>query len=201
MLKTMRSMRPTRRLWMPLVLLMALAGLTGCNNMAAQPKFAEPYDSSPTFGRAARELDPGAIPVGFLREDEHLSYGTINGELATTFPPDIEITRAFLERGQQQYNAFCSACHGYSGYGDGIVVQKGLRAPQSFHTDELREAPVGHFYNTIVNGQGIMYSYAARVYKVEDRWAIAAYIRAMQLSQNAAYADLPAEVQAEFEAQ
>lgn len=181
--------------------MLALVWLAGCDNMAEQPKFAEPYDSSPTFGRAARELDPGAIPVGFLRADEHLSFGTINGELATTFPAEIEITRAFLERGQQQYNAFCSACHGYGGYGDGIIVQKGLKAPQSFHTVTLREAPVGHFYDTIVNGYGIMYSYASRVYKVEDRWAIIAYIRAMQLSQNAAYDDLPAAVQAEFDAQ
>lgn len=102
------------------------------------------------------------------------------------FPVSMEM----LRRGQQQYNIYCSPCHGRTGTGRGMIVMRGLRRPASYHTERLRGAPIGHFFNVITNGYGAMYSYAARV-KPADRWAIAAYIRALQLSQNADPQDLP----------
>jgi mono/diheme cytochrome c family protein len=175
---------------------LALVGLAGCQNMQIQPKLAEPYDSSPLFGSAAREILPEAVPVGFLNDDELLTNGTVNGELATEFP--FPITREILDRGQNQFNAFCAPCHGYSGYGDGVVVEEGFQPAQSFHTEEFRAVPVGRIYQAIAYGSGAMFDYAARV-NVEDRWAIVAYIRALQLSQNAAYDDLPTELQSQID--
>lgn len=174
-----------------------LLWLTGCGNMAEQPKLDDPYGRSPVFGRAARDILPETVPVGFLREDEHMYAGTLNGEWVDTFP--MEVTQETLELGETKYEAFCSPCHGYDGYGNGIIVEEGFPPAQSFHTEEFRNAPVGRFYQAITNGQGVMFSYASRV-QPEERWAIIAYIRALQLSQNASFADLPPELQAEFNA-
>lgn len=110
--------------------------------------------------------------------------------LAQAFP--FEVTREVLERGQQRYNIYCAPCHGRTGNGQGMIVQRGLRAPVSYHTERLRNAPVGHFYNVISNGYGAMYSYEARVAPA-DRWAIVAYIRALQLSQHASLEDVPTD--------
>lgn len=176
-----------------LVLLLVAA----CSNMQEQPKLHDPFSESPTFGTGAREILPEAVPVGFLREDEHLYYGTINGELADSFP--MELTEETLLRGQQLYEAFCTPCHGYSGYGDGIVTLEGFTRPNSFHITEVRNAPLGHFYQVITNGQNSMYSYASRI-EPEDRWAVVAYIQALQISQNMSYGDLPEAIQAEFDA-
>lgn len=106
----------------------------------------------------------------------------------TEFP--YPVTREMVERGRLRYNIFCSPCHGFSGHGNGMIVQRGLSAPPTFHSDKLREAPVGHFFDVITNGYGAMYSYGARV-NVSDRWAIISYLRALQLSQNAAPGDVP----------
>ena len=114
--------------------------------------------------------------------------GAANTQLATQFP--LPVTKELLERGQQRYDIYCSMCHGYSGEGNGIVVQRGFPAPPSFHSAHLRNAPVGHYFDVMTNGYGVMYSYADRV-KPADRWAIAAYIRALQRSQNATIADVP----------
>jgi len=97
----------------------------------------------------------------------------------------MPVTVELLQRGQQQYNAFCAPCHGKSGDGQGMIAQRGLalrRQPASYHTDRLRGMPVGYFYDVITNGYGVMYSYASRI-APEDRWAIAAYIRVLQQSQ------------------
>jgi mono/diheme cytochrome c family protein len=104
----------------------------------------------------------------------------------------IPVTRELLVRGRERFNAFCSPCHGKLGDGNGMIVQRGFPHPPSYHIDRLRQAPDGHFYDVITNGFGVMYSYAARV-APEDRWAITAYIRALQLSQNASTNDLPAQ--------
>jgi mono/diheme cytochrome c family protein len=159
--------------------------------MAEQPRY-EPLEPSTFFadGRASRSLVPGTVARGHLKTDAHLYAGQANGKLADTFP--FPVTRAVLERGQERYNIYCSPCHGRIGNGEGIVVQRGFQRPASFHIDRLREAPAGYFFNVITNGFGAMYDYAARV-KSEDRWAIIAYIRALQLSQNATLADVPAE--------
>ncbi len=133
----------------------------------------------------------GTVPRGFLRENEHLYTGKVNGALATTFP--FAMTRADLDRGQERFNIYCTPCHGGTGEGDGIVIQRGFaRKPPSYHTAAMREAPVGRFFEAMTNGFGAMQDYSAQV-TVEDRWRIAAYIRALQLSQHATAADIPAD--------
>ena len=96
-----------------------------------------------------------------------------------------------MARGQQRFNIYCSPCHGRTGLGDGMVVRRGYRRPPSLHQDRLRNAPVGHFFDVMTNGFGAMPDYAAQI-KAEDRWAIAAYIRALQLSEHATLTDVPA---------
>ena len=114
--------------------------------------------------------------------------GGTNTQASATYPDDVDtfpfpVTPEIVNRGQERYQIFCSACHGAVGYGDGMIVRRGYRRPQSFHTDQLRQAPVGHFFDVMTNGWGAMPSYAPQV-PVRDRWAIVAYIRALQLSQN-----------------
>jgi mono/diheme cytochrome c family protein len=179
-------------------LLIALFLLTACNNgMEDQPKY-EPFEASILFsnGTSAQPLVANTVARGQLQADAHYAAGQSDGGLATTFP--FAVTPEVLARGQQRYNIYCSLCHGLAGYGDGIVVQRGLRPPPSFHDDRLRAAPEGHFFDVITNGFGAMYSYGDRI-APQDRWAIVAYIRALQLSQNATVADLPADLQAELE--
>ncbi len=107
----------------------------------------------------------------------------------TSFP--FPVTKVVLERGKERYDIYCAPCHGRTGTGDGMVVRRGFSQPPTFHQTRLREAPVGHYFDVITNGYGAMYPYAARV-SPEDRWAITAYIRALQLSQNAKISDVPA---------
>jgi mono/diheme cytochrome c family protein len=104
----------------------------------------------------------------------------------------MELTDEVLARGQQRFNIYCAPCHGYAGAGNGMVVQRGFPAPQTFHQDRLRTAPPGYFFQVMTNGFGRMPSYARQV-AVDDRWAIAAYVRALQLSQAAPADELPAE--------
>jgi hypothetical protein len=103
------------------------------------------------------------------------------------------VTREVVVRGRERFNIFCSPCHDYAGTGNGMIVQRGLKAPPSFHADRLRGAPVGHFFDVITNGYGAMFSYGSRI-PVSDRWAIIAYIRALQLSQNAPADAIPQDV-------
>ncbi len=158
-------------------------------DMHIQPKY-KPLQPSSFFddGRSARPVVPGTVARHHLRTDEHLYTGKVNGVLVDTFP--FSITRHVLERGQQRYNIFCSPCHDEVGTGRGMIVQRGFQQPPSYHIDRLRQAPVGHFFDVITNGFGAMYSYASRV-SPEDRWAIVAYIRALQLSQRATSDDVP----------
>ena len=131
---------------------------------------------------------PGTIARGHLRTNELLYTGRIGGQLADQFP--FPISAQDLERGRERFNIFCAPCHDQTGSGHGMVVERGFPAPPTYHMDRLRQAPVGHFFEVITKGQGTMSSYASRV-AVEDRWRIAAYIRALQLSQHANVADLP----------
>jgi mono/diheme cytochrome c family protein len=128
------------------------------------------------------------VARGQLQTDEHLYAGQVNGEFAQTFP--FTVTLETLERGQERYNIFCSPCHGLVGDGQGIIIEYGLREPSSFHTPELREAAPGYYFDLITRGTRVMPSYASRI-RPEDRWAIVAYIRALQLSQNADLSDVP----------
>lgn len=195
---TLFSMQRPVRILILLVLASVIVGCTEIGNMKEQDKYAEPYDASDNgFVGAAYDLDPNAVPVGFLREDTHFYEGKIDGEFAETFPESIELTEAFIMEGQRQYDAFCSPCHGYSGYGDGVVVQEGLPAPPSYHDAETRSNSVGLYFDIITNGGVAMFSYDSRV-TPEERWAIIAYIRTMQFSQNAPLEDLPDDVQTQF---
>ncbi len=131
-----------------------------------------------TDGVASGEgiASPGAAAMAF------------DADLATTFP--FPVTRETLDRGQERYEAFCAMCHGLTGEGDGMVVRRGFKRPTSYHEDRLRQAPVGHIFDVITNGYGVMPRYAAQV-TPRDRWAIAAYIRALQLSRGASLDDIP----------
>ncbi len=162
----------------------------GCRqDMHDQPKY-EALESSSFFpdGRSSRQLVPGTVARGQLREDSHLYEGKVEGKLVDTFP--FPVTEEILERGQQRYQIFCTPCHDSLGNGEGMVVRRGFRPPPSYHIDRLRMAPVGHFYDVITNGFGAMQDYAAQI-PVRDRWAIVAYIRALQLSQHAPLSDVP----------
>jgi len=138
------------------------------------------------------------VPRGFLREDQHLYRGMADDStFASTFP--MPVTRETLERGRQRFDIYCTPCHDYVGTGRGMVVRRGFKQPPSFHQDRLRDAPVGYLFDVMTNGFGTMSGYASQV-TVEDRWAIAAYVRALQLSQNARLAELPPAERAAFEA-
>ena len=137
----------------------------------------------------ARQLVAGTVPARDWPTTNCSTTARVDGRLATVFP--FPITREVLARGQERYNIFCSPCHGRLGDGDGMIVRRGFRHPPSYHIERLRKAPVGHFYDVITHGFGSMYDYADRV-APRDRWAIIAYIRALQFSQNATLADVPA---------
>ncbi len=127
---------------------------------------------------SARAMPVGAIARGQLRENEALYYGKENGKLVTTFP--IPLTEATLKRGQERYTIYCAPCHGGLGDGKGVIITRGFSPPPDYYEDKrVLNAPIGHYYDVITNGYGAMYSYAARV-PVNDRWAIAAYIRLLQ---------------------
>ncbi len=175
-----------------LVVLACCLLATACRqDMHDQPRY-EPLEQGKFFAdqRASRPMVEGTVARGQLQVDEHLYTGKINGAAATIFP--MPVTKEVLLRGQERYTIFCSPCHSRVGDGKGMIVQRGFRPPQSFHIPRLREAAPGYFFDVITNGFGAMYSYASRV-SVQDRWAIAAYIRALQLSQNASLEDVPAE--------
>jgi mono/diheme cytochrome c family protein len=164
--------------------------LTGCRlDMHIQPKYL-PYQPTTFFGdgRSERPEIPGTIARGHLHADELFYTGQENGVVADKFP--FPVTQTDIERGRQRYNIYCTPCHDYTGNGHGMIVQRGFPPPPSFHIQRLREAPAGHFFEVITNGYGAMYSYAARV-EPADRWRIAAYIRALQLSEHATIADVP----------
>ena len=169
----------------------AVAVSLGCRlDMHVQPKY-KPDEASSFFpdGRADRPEVPDTVARDHLRTDELLYTGRLKGVLADQYP--FPITRRVLERGRTRYDIYCSPCHDYTGSGRGIVVQRGFPPPPSYHLDRLRQAPAGHFFEVVSKGYGAMYSYAGRI-TPEDRWAIVAYIRVLQLSQHARLEDVPA---------
>lgn len=167
----------------------------------------KPYRSSPFFkdGLSTRPPVNGTVPRGFLNEDSEYYTGkkagrpgaatsgpqpgttSANATGAAAFPDDVEVfplpvTAELVARGRERYDIFCSACHGFTGNGDGMVVRRGFRRAASFHDERLKTAPVGHYFDAMTNGWGAMPSYSHQI-SVKDRWAIAAYIRALQLTQ------------------
>lgn len=165
---------------------------TGCRRDMFQQPSERPLERSEFFQdnqMASRPLVPHTVARGHLDEDEAFYSGTIGTNLVASFP--FPITRDVLLRGQERFDIYCAPCHGRTGDGNGMIAQRGFPAPPSYHIERLRQAPVGHFFDVITRGYGVMYSYATRV-EPADRWAIAAYIRALQLSHNATLAEVPA---------
>lgn len=164
-------------------------GLAACDQekMANQPKY-ETLEAAPRWpnDQAAREGVAGAVARG----------EPIDPKVPETLP--MALTQDLLERGQARFDIYCSPCHGRDGAGGGMIVQRGFPAPPSLHIDRLRHAPLRHFYTVISDGYGVMYSYADRV-APSDRWAIAAYIQALQLSQYARVDDLTVEQRTRLE--
>ena len=192
------------RSWVLFCAVVACLGGAACRrDMQDQPKM-KPYRGTTFFsdGLSARQPIQGTVARGFLREDTEYFTGKKSGSSASpttsqaiagqttdanafaddtdTFP--FPVTEDTVRRGRERYDIFCSVCHGLTGNGDGMIVRRGFRRAASFNDDRLRQAPVGHFFDAITNGWGAMPSYAAQV-PVQDRWAIIAYIRALQLSQ------------------
>jgi mono/diheme cytochrome c family protein len=189
------SPRRNRRRFRPAGLAtLALLALAGCRTeMYDQPR-NETFTETSLFANrsSARPLVAGTVARGWSMEDQHLFNGRVDGKLAETFP--FEVDRAILERGRQRYEIYCTPCHDGLGTGNGMIVQRGFSPPPTFHSDRLRTMPVGHFFDVQTRGYGAMYSYAARI-KPADRWAIAAYIRVLQQSQNAPEGELsPADL-------
>jgi mono/diheme cytochrome c family protein len=181
----------------PLMLLFVAVTLCACHrDMYVQP-YKRPLQGSPLFAdqAASRPLEPHTVAQEDPAEIGPLQTGLQNGQLITDLP--VPITGDLLERGQERFGIFCAVCHGADGYGQGMIVQRGFPAPPSFHTDRLRTAPAGHFFDVMTRGYGVMYPYASRI-TPEDRWAITAYIRALQFSQHAPAAVLPPDIQAQL---
>jgi mono/diheme cytochrome c family protein len=175
----------------PVVL--AAGVLAGCRqDMHDQPKH-KPLSVSEFYKddhRSARPAVPGTVARGHLQDDS--PYYTGKDGTAPTEVLPVALTPELLQRGQVRFQTFCSPCHGGTGRGDGLIVQRGFKPPPSLHIGRLRAAPVGYFYDVMTHGFGAMADYSAQV-PVADRWAIAAYIRALQLHQHASLADVPAD--------
>ena len=170
----------------------ALCALAGCGqDMERQPKL-RPLQESSFFadGQGSRPPVPGTIPQGGLRLDDAMFRGRSGEAFTETFP--FALGRKDLDRGRERYDIYCSPCHDRAGTGRGMIVQRGYRAPSSLHVDRLRQAPPGYLFDVVTRGFGAMPDYATEV-PTRDRWLIVAYIRALQMSQNAAREDLSQE--------
>lgn len=190
-------MKPLQKIGMALA---AGLAVVGCHtDMWTQPKHHEPLQASTFYsnGMASRPLVKGTVAQGHLRLDDAFYTGFKDGKLLKDFP--LPVDEDLVRRGQDRYKIYCTPCHGQLGDGQGMIAKRGftLRRPVgNYHTERLREMPVGHFYDVITNGYGAMYSYASRI-EPRDRWAIVAYIRTLQLSQHATDAD-KAEADAKY---
>jgi len=185
-------MTDTSRLLMAACFAASMVFASGCQylkqDMANQPKNL-PLSPSDFFadGRSERPIVENTVARGSITDDDLFVPKDSNN-----FP--LKIDQALLERGEQRYKIFCSPCHGLQGDGNGLVAMRGMKHPPTYHQDRLRQAPNGYFYDNITNGFGAMYGYSAQI-PPRDRWAIIAYVRALQLSRNAKVSDLPAELQ------
>jgi cytochrome c553 len=182
------------------VVILLACGSAACRqDMHDAPRY-EPLEASPFFadGRASRTLVANTVPRGMLREDELLYTGKIDGKPADLFP--MAVTQSVMERGAERFKVFCAPCHGATGEGNGMIVQRGFRQPPSYHEQRLIDAPAGYFFDVMTNGFGAMQDYAAQV-PVADRWAIAAYIRALQTARRGTVADVPENRRGELDGQ
>lgn len=166
-------------------------------DMHDQPRF-KPYAKNDFFEdrRSARPLPEGTVARGALRADAALYAGKQGKDFVASFP--VSVDEKLLRRGHERFDIYCSPCHGRTGAGNGMVVQRGFKQPPSLHIERLRRVPPGYLFDVMTNGFGAMQDYAAQV-PVADRWAIAAYVRALQLSQNAPVDIVPADRRAELD--
>jgi hypothetical protein len=174
----------------PLALFALLACAAGCRNEMYDQAKAKPLSEGEFFpnGQNARPIPSDTVARGFLRDDKALYAGLApDGKFVVDLP--LPVTRELMERGHERFDIFCSPCHGKQGNGLGMIVERGFKQPASFHSDRLREQPVGYFFDVMTQGFGQMSSYAVQV-PPEDRWAIVAYVRALQFSQHAPVAAL-----------
>ena len=165
-------------------------------DMADQPAY-RPLQESDFFadGQASRPLIQGTVARGQLRDDIHLYTGKKDGQLVTTFP--FVVDKEVVKRGQERFNIYCAPCHGQTGVGNGMIVQRGFKKAASYYDDEVRKKPIGHYFDVITNGYGAMAGYSAQV-NVRDRWAIISYIKALQESQPGSINPLPIETITDF---
>lgn len=173
-----------------------VVGAVGCHpDMWIQPKY-KAQEKSEFFAdhMSSRQPVTGTVPFGERKDDDAYFRGYLDGKLVREFP--VPVTRELIERGQERFDIFCRHCHGAIGDGEGMIAQRGFKVEQviaTYHTERLREMPVGHFFDVITNGYGVMFPFKDRI-PVEDRWAIVAYVRVLQRSQNSSVDDLPTEL-------
>ncbi|MDX1630272.1 MAG: cytochrome c [Thermoanaerobaculia bacterium] len=180
-----------RRASCVLLVLASLAALGCRQDMHDQPRY-EALEASTFFGdgQASRHPVEGTVARGHLRSDGVFETGKSDGEFVSYLP--MEVDAEVLQRGRERFDIFCSPCHGRLGEGQGMVVRRGFKRPNSFHRDPLKSQPVGYYFDAMTNGFGQMPSYASQI-PARDRWSIAAYIRALQLSRGARVSELPLE--------
>lgn len=172
----------------------SLLVVAGCRqDMHNQPKYI-PLRDSDFFrdGSSARTLVEDTVARGTLQDDSAFFTGKVGNADVDALP--VPLTKELLDRGEQRFNIYCAPCHDRTGSGRGMIVRRGYKQPPSYHIDRLRNIQIGHFFDVMTNGFGAMPDYRAQI-QPRDRWAIAAYIRALQLSQNARQADVAPEDQ------
>jgi mono/diheme cytochrome c family protein len=192
--------RPHAKVCSTIGISVALLALAGCRlDMQDQPKY-KPLAASTFFidGRSARPIPPGTVARDALNDTDVLHTGADDNGFAATIP--LPVDQALLERGQERFDIYCSPCHGYLGDGDGMVARRGFKIPPSLHQERVRQAAPGYIFQVITDGYGAMGDYGDQI-PPEDRWAIVAYIRALELARSATMADATAEGQAQLEAQ
>ena len=185
-----------------LILLAALVAvlLSGCRQDMHDAPYVEPFERNDFFvdGSANRPLPAGTVARGLLKDDTHYWFGRDDAnQLVDTLPEQFGWTRDLLDRGENRYEIYCSVCHDSSGSGRGMIVQRGFKQPQPLYEDRLQEMPIGYFFDVITNGFGVMPHYRNQV-PVDDRWAVAAHIRVLQVSQGSRLDELPPDVQESF---
>lgn len=181
--------RPGRARWMAVGLLAVSVGAGACRqDMHDAPRF-DPLEKNDFYAdqRSERPLIAGTVARGQLRADDAFYTGKTGETLVAAMP--LPVTTELVARGQDRFNVYCAPCHSQTGMGDGMVVRRGYKQPTSFHDPRLRAQPVGYFYDVITRGFGQMPDYAAQI-AAKDRWAIVAYVRALQVSQHATVADV-----------
>ena len=177
----------------------AIFAIAGCRQQMADQPHQRPLEPSNFFddGMASRPVEPGTVARAGKEQNGLRFHSKVDGKLVDTFP--FEVTMEVLARGQERYEIFCSPCHDRLGTGQGMIVRRGFTPARSFHDPRLRDAPAGHFFEVITQGFGQMPSYANQLSE-QDRWAVIAYIRALQFSRNVRLDQLPPEDRAKMKA-